>query len=340
MRTTKRRAVLAAVIAAVPAAVIGYTIMPSEAATPVSAGVYTLASGSSGKCVDVTGASTANSALLVQSACSTATRHQWTVTGSSQFTLANGNGGRCIDVPSGASTNGLQLQQYGCGDNNKTNQLWTVTASSAAAGKFLVKSAASGLCISNKDGSTAGNNPIVQETCSDISRMQWSFNQVSGPTSPTTPPPTSGGRTWSNTADGFAQGTTGGAGGTTVTVSNYADFLRYATATTAHVIRVNGTITVPTMGFEIPVKSNKTIVGVGTSGRIKNGGFFLGAGVRNIIIRNLTIGDTAMASDDPDDKDFDYDGIQMDTADHIWIDHNTFTNINDGYIDSRKDTNY
>ncbi|BEL02716.1 hypothetical protein Q0Z83_009070 [Actinoplanes sichuanensis] len=47
-----------------------------------------------------------------------------------------------------------------------------------------------------------------------------------------------------------------------------------------------------------------------------------------------------MASDDPDDKDFDYDGIQMDTADHVWIDHNRFTNINDGYIDSRKDTDY
>jgi pectate lyase len=339
MTRTKRRAALAAVIAAVPAALIGYTIMPSAAATPVSAGVYQLASAASGKCADVAGASTANSALIVQSACSTATRHQWKVTGSSQFTLANGNSTRCLDVPSGASTSGLQLQQYGCGDNTKTNQLWTVTASSAS-GKFLVKSAASGLCLSNRDGSTAGNNPIVQETCSDAARMRWSFNQVSGPTGPATPPPASGGRTWSNTADGFAQGTTGGAGGTTVTVSNYADLLKYATASAAHVIRVNGTITVSTYGYEIPVKSNKTIVGVGTTGRIKGGGLFLGAGVRNVIIRNLTIGDTAMASDDPDDKDFDYDAIQMDTADHVWIDHNTLTNTNDGYIDSRKDTNY
>ncbi|MFD0522605.1 pectate lyase family protein [Paractinoplanes durhamensis] len=116
--------------------------------------------------------------------------------------------------------------------------------------------------------------------------------------------------------------------------------MKYATASTAYVIKVSGTITVPTYGYEIPVTSNKTLIGVGTTGRIKAGGFFLGAGVKNVIIRNLTIGDTAVASDDPDDKDFDYDGIQMDTADHVWIDHNTFTNINDGYIDSRKDTNY
>ena len=37
-----------------------------------------------------------------------------------------------------------------------------------------------------------------------------------------------------------------------------------------------------------------------------------------------------MADDDPDDKVYDYDGIQMDTADHVWIDHNTITRINDG----------
>ena len=47
-----------------------------------------------------------------------------------------------------------------------------------------------------------------------------------------------------------------------------------------------------------------------------------------------------MADDDPDDKVYDYDGIQMDTADHVWIDHNTLRHMNDGLIDSRKDTTY
>jgi pectinesterase len=112
------------------------------------------------------------------------------VSAAGRFTLANGNSGRCIDVPSAATTSGLQLQQYGCGDGTKTNQLWTVSASSAASGKFLIRSVATGLCISNRDGSTAGNNPIVQETCSDVARMQWSFNHVAGPTGgPTTAPP-------------------------------------------------------------------------------------------------------------------------------------------------------
>ncbi|GIE97502.1 RICIN domain-containing protein [Paractinoplanes rishiriensis] len=331
----------AAAVAVAVTAVTAVTMLPSAAATtPVASGVYTLASGSSGKCVDVTGSSTANSALLIQTSCAAgATDQQWKVQGPGPFNLVNVNSSRCVDVPSSSAVSGTQLQQYGCGDGSKVNQLWTFAASTAAAGKFLVRSAATGQCLSNRDGSTAGNNPIVQETCSDVARMQWSFNYVTGPTSGPTTPPGNGGRTWSNVADGFAQGTTGGAGGAAVTVTNYADLLKYATASEPYVIRVNATITVTPYGHEIAVKSNKTIIGVGTGGRIRNGGFFLGAGVKNIIIRNLTIGDTAMASDDPDDKDFDYDGIQMDTADRVWIDHNTFTNINDGYIDSRKDTN-
>ena len=180
-----RRLLIAALAVVLPGAAIVVSVLPSQAATvPAGGGVYTLAGGASGKCVDVAGASTANSALLVQVACNTAAAdQQWKVQGAN---LANGNSGRCIDVPSGATTSGLQLQQYGCGDGTKTNQQWTFTASSATAGKYLIKNVASGLCVSDKDGSTAGNNPIVQETCADIARMQWSFTYVSGSTTTAT----------------------------------------------------------------------------------------------------------------------------------------------------------
>ncbi len=327
------------VLAATAAGVLAVTMSTAEAATPAHGGVYTLSSAASGKCVNVAGASADNGALLQQIACNSALTEQQfrAVSQSGGYNLVNIRSGRCVDVPSSSTTSGTQLQQWGCGDGTKTNQQWTFTASTAASGKYLIRSVATNLCVSNKDGSTAGNNPIVQETCSDISRMQWAFNAAGTAPSPS---PTSGGRTWSNTADGFAAGTTGGAGGTTVTVTNQADLVRYAAASEAYVIRVNATITVSPYGMEIPVKSNKTIIGVGRNGRIKGGGFFLGAGTRNVIIRNLTIGDTLMAEDDPDDKDYDYDGIQMDTADHIWIDHNTISRTNDGLIDSRKDTSY
>ena len=183
-------------LAAVPLAVVAVSVWPSQAATtPVGGGVYTLASAASGKCVDVVGASTANSALLVQVACNQAAAdQQWQVVArtSGQFNLVNAFSTRCGDVPSGATTSGLQLQQYGCGDGTKVNQLWTFSASTAATGKYLIKSVASGLCVSDLDGSTAGNNPIVQETCSDLARMQWSFNYVSGSTATPTATATTG----------------------------------------------------------------------------------------------------------------------------------------------------
>ncbi|WP_428965716.1 RICIN domain-containing protein [Micromonospora fluostatini] len=342
MNTTRalrrsRLAALGAVLTAVPAAIIGIvtTATPSTAAPPVNTGVYTLTSASSGKCITVHGAATGNAALLTQVACaSTAREQQFRVTTQNNgYGLTNINSSRCADVPYSSTTHGEQLWQWSC--HAQPNQTWTFTPSTATTDRYLIRSASNGLCISNKDGSTAGNNPIVQEPCADIARMQWRFNPTTG-TPPTNPPSVP----YSNTADGFAgaAGTTGGAGGTTVTVSNQADLERYASASAAHTIRVNTAITIRPYGKEIPIASNKTVVGVGTSGQIVNGGFFLGAGTSNVIIRNLTIRDTRMAEDDPDDKDFDYDGIQMDTANRIWIDHNHITRMNDGAIDSRKDT--
>ncbi|MEU4240252.1 RICIN domain-containing protein [Actinoplanes sp. NPDC026619] len=298
----------------------------SASAAPATGAAYQLKVTKSGMCIDVPSASTANSALLQQWGCTDGAKwQQFTLTASgSNYLLVNVNSGKCIDVPNYSTTSGTQLQQYTC-VSSQTNQQWQLVASGT--GTYQIVNVGSGLCISDAGASTTSGAAIIQETCSANTNKQWAFVAI-------------GGRTWSSTADGFAAGTTGGAGGTTVTVTTYADLLKYATASAAYVIKVSGTITVPTYGYEIPVTSNKTMIGVGTTGRIKAGGFFLGAGVKNVIIRNLTIGDTAVASDDPDDKDFDYDGIQMDTADHVWIDHNTFQNINDGYIDSRKDTNY
>lgn len=146
-------------------------------------------------------------------------------------------------------------------------------------------------------------------------------------------------------ADGFASvdalgqdGTYGGRGGATVTVRTLADLEKYATAAQPYVIVVAAAITMDPKGKEIKVASDKTIIGSGTSGHIVGGGFFLGQGVHNVIIRNLTIRDSYAGT--WNDKDHDWDAIQMDGAHHVWIDHNDLRNMADGLIDSRKDTTY
>ncbi|MER6674430.1 pectinesterase family protein [Streptomyces sp. NPDC000983] len=145
------------------------------------------------------------------------------------------------------------------------------------------------------------------------------------------------------TADGFASvdslgqnGTYGGRDGQTVTVRTLADLEKYATAAEPYVIVVAATIDMNPVGKEIKVASDKTIVGSGTSGHIVGGGFFLGTGVHNVIIRNLTIRDSYQGI--WNDKDHDFDAIQMDGAHHVWIDHNDLRHMADGLIDVRKDS--
>ncbi|WP_448318543.1 RICIN domain-containing protein [Streptomyces sp. CO7] len=327
---------LGAALAVVAAGVAGAVTQSesAQAATlPAVDAAYQLVVTKSGKCVDVPGASTASGTKLQQWGCTDASPwQQFTLrsAGSGVYTLVAVHSGQCVDVPSGSTASGVQVQQYACGAG-KTNQQWRLTASGT--GTWQIINVKSGLCLSDQNASTTNGTAIIQETCTHNTNKQWAFKPVAG----------SGGRTWSNTADGFAStggGTTGGAAGATVTVKTYADLVKYATASEPYTIKVAGAVTVSPYGHEIPVTSNKTVIGVGTSGEIVNGGFFLGAGTRNVVIRNLTIRDTRMAGDDPDDKVYDYDGIQMDTADHIWIDHNRIERMNDGLIDSRKDTSY
>ncbi|SDK22719.1 pectinesterase family protein [Streptomyces indicus] len=153
-------------------------------------------------------------------------------------------------------------------------------------------------------------------------------------------PPTA--HTWSDTPHGFASlegGTTGGAGGKVVTVTDQASLARYAAAAEPYIIRVAGSIKAEPFGAEITVASDKTIVGVGTSGELVQGELNLKPGTHNVIIRNLTIRDSAVEGN-WDCKDTDFDGIQMDTVHHVWIDHNRFSRICDGQLDIRKDSEY
>jgi pectate lyase len=136
---------------------------------------------------------------------------------------------------------------------------------------------------------------------------------------------------------GFATlegGTTGGGNATPTTVTSQSALKACATANEPRVCRVQGTITFSPFE-EIRVTSNKTIIGAGATAEIVMGGFFVGGGNSNVIIRNLTIRDSQI---DGDSEGGDRDGIQLDTTHHIWIDHCRFSRLGDGQIDSRKDT--
>jgi pectate lyase len=120
-------------------------------------------------------------------------------------------------------------------------------------------------------------------------------------------------------------GTTGGAGGPTVTVANETDFRKYATSTTPgpYIVQVQGTINLTSA--RVDIGPNKTIIGIGTDPTINGpnnirvrgqtaGGDLLSYNViiRNLIIRNVTGGDE--------------DGITIqENAHHVWVDHCNFS---------------
>ncbi|MEU4559378.1 right-handed parallel beta-helix repeat-containing protein [Actinoplanes sp. NPDC023936] len=161
--------------------------------------------------------------------------------------------------------------------------------------------------------------------------------------SPSSSEPTDPG---SNVADGWAgvnawgqNGTTGGAGGPTVTVDTAAEFIAEAAAAGPRIIGVQGLIALP--GPMHDVTSDKTIVGIGAGSGFTGGGLNIGLpidnaitappanAVNNVIVRNLNFRNWAD----------DAINVQM-FSHHIWIDHNTWTTGSDGGVDIKRGSSY
>ncbi|WP_437685005.1 pectate lyase family protein [Sorangium sp. So ce176] len=106
-------------------------------------------------------------------------------------------------------------------------------------------------------------------------------------------------------------GTTGGKGGEVVSVSSLDDLRTEAARPGALIIQITGKIS--GSGDDVDVASDKTIVGVGTSGELEGIGLNLKRS-SNIIVRNLKIHHVLADSGNGD-------GIHMDESHNVWIDH-------------------
>lgn len=125
------------------------------------------------------------------------------------------------------------------------------------------------------------------------------------------------------------EGTTGGAGGPIVVVKTAEELERYAKADGRYVIVIDGTIVFEPKR-EITVTSDKTIVGINDA-KIVGGGFNI-KNQKNVIIRNIHFEGFYM-EDDPQGKMYDLDYIEINNSHHVWVDHCTFVNGNDGAVD-------
>jgi len=134
-------------------------------------------------------------------------------------------------------------------------------------------------------------------------------------------------------------GTTGGNGGTTVTVSTQSALEAALGQAGPQVIQVQGLITISPLGKTEDIPSNTTLIGTGCNSGILNGHLVLD-GVSNVIVQDLSIGDSYVPGD-PAGSCCNWDGLTIwHSPHHIWIDHCDFSHTNDGLCDITDQANY
>jgi len=120
-------------------------------------------------------------------------------------------------------------------------------------------------------------------------------------------------------------GTTGGAGGATVTATTDSELRSFAGQSGPLIIQVSGTIGLTS---DVNVASNKTIIGLGSTAAITGHGLII-TGVQNVIVRNIAFSNAAINS------------ITIEVnAHHVWVDHCSFTNATDTLMDIKRHANY
>ncbi len=328
-------------------------------------GRYQILSQHSGLALDVAGNSTSDGANVQQwQALGASARNQHfdvTDLGNGYYSIRPAHSGKSIDVYNWSREPGGEIRQWSW--NGGAQQQWRIEETGN--GHFKILSRHSGLALDVWEWSSSNGGDIRQWPDTGHANQQWQFvnvgtnpdqpGQPDEPTDPGTPGDGDPGAEQPGTGNptaclsepvGYASlggGTTGGAGGTTVTVSTgrqLIDALKNKADNTPLTIRVNGTINLSNSGAnKLDVKdiSDVSIIGVGNRGVLDGIGIKIWR-ANNIIVRNLTIRYV---------REGDGDGIGIEgPSSNIWIDHNTIHNsldvdkdYYDGLVDAKKDAN-
>jgi pectate lyase len=140
---------------------------------------------------------------------------------------------------------------------------------------------------------------------------------------------------WASVSGDGVSTTTGGGGGQTVTASSADQLIGYAASAEPLTIQISGTLNVGTLN----VVSNKTLVGMGANTTLQGGVRVRPLKsddplVSNVIIRNLKID---ASTSNPDDGG---DGIHIERAHHVWVDHCEVFDAYDGNTDVTHGSNW
>jgi hypothetical protein len=135
---------------------------------------WTVTATHSNRLMDVSGASTADGAQVVQWAATGGNNQKWQAVdaGNGAVSLRAVHSGKCLDLTNGSTAQGAFLQQLTCSSGNQ--QRFQVVPTTTA-GVYTVKSVLSGLCVDVNGGATTDGARLLQWGCHSGTNQQWRF---------------------------------------------------------------------------------------------------------------------------------------------------------------------
>jgi hypothetical protein len=151
----------------------------TESITIDSNATYQLVGVQSGKCVEVSGASTSNLATLQIATCVTDKRQQFRFesSGSGYYRLRNVNSGLCADVEGYSQSDGARAIQYTCGAGY--NQQWSIANVSSGIERLTARHSGKALVVAN--AGTSDGTRLQQSTYDNRATQQFRLQVVGAP---------------------------------------------------------------------------------------------------------------------------------------------------------------
>jgi hypothetical protein len=146
-----------------------------------TAGTRTLTNAHSGLVMDVSDASAADGAKIIQWTGQQAGNQRWTLTqrAGNVYTVVNAGSGKCLDAAAGSTAQGVQLDQQTCGGG--AGQQWALDAvgdyTSTTDTSYLFVNLGSGWVADVSGGSANAGAPVVQWITNGGGNQTWSLSR-------------------------------------------------------------------------------------------------------------------------------------------------------------------
>jgi DNA-binding winged helix-turn-helix (wHTH) protein len=150
---------------------LGNSTVASRYPGPIANGVYKVINKSSEKALDVTGASLADGALVIQWPFKGAANQEWKFTslGSSLYQITSMNGGKALEGPASSTTNSTLVYQRAV--NGGANQIWQVVPNGD--GSFTLLNKSSQLALEVAGSSDAKGAMVIQWAPNGGNNQKW-----------------------------------------------------------------------------------------------------------------------------------------------------------------------